>query len=164
VGSLGPRQYDDEFEGAEAMGTTAREHVEHLDEAECWGRLLGAQVGRLAFDGAHAVEIVPLNYVLRGRTLVFRTTAGAALLALQRRPVAFEIDGWNTRTAWSVIAHGALRRSHDPEALAREAEIGIDPWAPDERGPRSVVVELVVDSVSGREFPRRTHPDALWYW
>lgn len=132
------------------MGTTTGEHVERLDEAECWGRLLGAQVGRLAFDGPRSVEIVPLNYVLRGRTLLFRTSADAGLLAPQRRPVAFEIDGWNTRTAWSVIAHGALRRSHDPDALAREEEIGIDPWAPDERGPRSVVVGLVVAAVSGR--------------
>lgn len=146
------------------MGTTTGERVERLDEAECWGRLLGAQVGRLAFEGASAVESVPLNYVLRGRTLVFRTAADAALLTPQRRPVAFEIDGWNTRTAWSVIAHGSLRRSQDPDALAREAEIGIEPWAPDERGPRSVVVELVVASVSGRAFPRRTHPDTLWYW
>jgi nitroimidazol reductase NimA-like FMN-containing flavoprotein (pyridoxamine 5'-phosphate oxidase superfamily) len=146
------------------MSTTTGEHVEHLDEAECWGRLLGAQVGRLAFEGRDGAEILPLNYVLRGRTLLFRTAADAAMLAPQRRPVAFEIDHWNTRTAWSVIAHGELRPSTDPDAPAREAGSGIDPWAPDERGPRSTVVELVVTTISGRQFPRRTSPGALWYW
>jgi nitroimidazol reductase NimA-like FMN-containing flavoprotein (pyridoxamine 5'-phosphate oxidase superfamily) len=144
--------------------TTTAEHVVHLDEAECWGRLRGAQVGRLAFEGRHRAEIVPLNYVLGGRTLLFRTAAGAAMLTPQRRPVAFEIDGWSTRTAWSVIAHGELRRSHDPEVSARQGETGIDPWAPDERGPRATLVELKISTISGREFPRRARPGALWYW
>ncbi|MGN6744135.1 MAG: pyridoxamine 5'-phosphate oxidase family protein [Amnibacterium sp.] len=146
------------------MTETTTRHVEHLDEHECWGRLLGAQVGRLAYEGARGVEIVPINYVARGHRLIFRTTADAGLLTPQRRSVAFEIDGWSTRSAWSVIAHGMLQRSEDPDALAREAEIGIDPWAPDEHGPRSTVVELVVSDVSGREFVRRTGPDARWYW
>ena len=146
------------------MAVWADQQVQHLGETECWGRLLGAQLGRLAFDGRDSVEILPLNYVLRGRTIVFRTTADAAFLPQQRRPVSFEIDGWNTHTAWSVIAHGRLRRTHDPDAVAREAASGLPPWVPEDGVPRSEIVELEIDAVSGREFPRRTHTTALWYW
>ena len=146
------------------MTMTTTDHVEHLDEAECWHRLLGAQVGRLAFDGRQAVGIVPLNYVVRGHSLLFRTVSDADLLTPQRRPVAFEIDGWSSRNAWSVVAQGELNPDPDPDVLAREAEIGLAPWAPDDRGPRSTVVELVVHTISGRSFPRHPRSDALWYW
>jgi nitroimidazol reductase NimA-like FMN-containing flavoprotein (pyridoxamine 5'-phosphate oxidase superfamily) len=139
-------------------------HVEHLDEAECWGRLLGAQVGRLAFEGPRSIEIVPINYALRGRRLVFRTARDATLLTPQRREVAFEIDGWGTRTAWSVIVHGRLAQNHDPAALEREVELGVEPWLPEEGEPRSTVVELEVSRISGREFPRRNRPESRWYW
>lgn len=146
------------------MAVWPDQRVEQLGETECWGRLLGAQLGRLAFDGRESVEILPLNYVLRGPYIVFRTTAGAAVPPPQRRPVSFEVDGWNTHTAWSVIAHGRSRRSRDADVAARETANGLPPWAPEEVASGSEIAELVIDRVSGREFARRTRSSALWYW
>jgi uncharacterized protein len=146
------------------MTSGPEQRIERLDEHECWGRLLGSRVGRLAFEARGRIEIRPLNYVVRGRRLVFRAAHNADLLTQQRMPVSFEVDGWDTRAAWSVIAHGALRRNNDPAALALETDTGIDPWAPAEHLPRTALVEFVVVEVSGRQFPRRPAPDARWYW
>jgi|SRR6187402_3036986 len=149
------------------MDTTTidpEERIERLDEHECWRRLLSNQVGRLAFTANGRLEILPINYVVRARRLVFRTDADAAMLQPQRGTVPFEIDGWNRQSAWSVIARGLLTLDADPGALALETEIGLAPWAPDEGGDRSSLVVLTVDEVTGREFHRRVDEQERWFW
>jgi nitroimidazol reductase NimA-like FMN-containing flavoprotein (pyridoxamine 5'-phosphate oxidase superfamily) len=152
------------IEQNEATAGTTQERVEHLDEQQCWSLLLSSQVGRLGFQRGRRTEIVPVNFVVRAHRLVFRTTSDAGLLTSQAGPVALETDGWDRHIAWSVVAHGRLMVDTDPAALAREAEIGIEPWAPDDTGPKRFVVALEVDTVSGRRFARRSQPDSRWYW
>lgn len=138
-------------------------HVERLDEHECWERLLGAPAGRLAFEAGGRIEIVPLNHVVRGTSIVFRVPEEARLLAEQRMPVSFEVDGWDSRTSWSVVAHGSIARSDDPAPPPPEEELAGAPW-PAEPGTRSVVVRLIVTELTGRGFERHRLPDLLWSW
>ena len=147
-----------------AMTSGAERRVEHLDPNLCWARLAEAQVGRLAFAARDRIAIMPLNYVVRGRRLMFRTTTGAEFLREQRLPVSFEIDGEDKGSAWSVIARGALQRTSDPKAVALETARGLPPWAPQERAPRTTLVELVVHEVTGRTFRRRQWQGPRWYW
>ncbi len=133
--------------------------IVQLDERECWQRLLGSATGRLAFRAGGRIEILPLNYVVQGETLLFRTTEGASLLTEQRLDVSFEVDGWDSRGSWSVVAHGSIARSDDPAA----APLGGAPW-PAETGARSVAVRFTVAELTGREFERVRLPDLLWSW
>jgi len=149
------------------MDTTTidpEQRIERLDEHECWRRLLSNQLGRLAFSANGRIEVVPINYVVRARRLLFRTDADASMLQAQRGSVPFEIDGWGRRSAWSVVARGPLTVDPDPAALALESEIGLAPWAPDERGGRTSLLALTVDEVTGREFHRRVDAQERWFW
>jgi nitroimidazol reductase NimA-like FMN-containing flavoprotein (pyridoxamine 5'-phosphate oxidase superfamily) len=142
----------------------AARRMKHLDDRECWARLRSAQLGRLAYATPDRIAIVPLNAVVRGRSVLFRTADDADLLTEQPLPVSFEVDGWDASSAWSVIACGALRPITDAASLQRESEIGQVPWAPEEDRPRSVLVELAVDRLEGREFSRRRWQNPRWYW
>src|SRR4051794_38268556 len=88
--------------------------VEQLDEHECWERLLGSPAGRLAFTARGRIEIVPLNHVVRGRSILFRIAETARLLTEQRMAAAFEVDGWDSRSSWSVVARGTVAQTDDP--------------------------------------------------
>ena len=144
--------------------TDPEQRIVRLDDEECWRRLLAEQVGRLAFEADGRIEVLPLNYVVRGRRIVFRTTADSALLTPQERSVVLEIDGWDAASAWSVVARGSLSIDPDTAAFSLEQEYGLAPWAPDERGPRRTLVALSVREVQGRSFQRRVDEQERWYF
>jgi hypothetical protein len=146
------------------MTSGAQRQIEHLDQDACWAHLGEAQVGRLAFEAPDRIAIVPLNYVVRGPRLVFRTSSDAELFTEQRMSVSFEVDGWDGGGAWSVVACGALHRNTDVDSVALENEIGLVPWPPDDGAPRTTLVELIVGQVTGRAFHRRRWQSPRWYW
>jgi len=108
-----------------------------LDEDECWRLLEGAEVGRLAVAVASEPDIFPVNFVVDGRSLVFRTAEGTKLAALSvSSRVAFEVDGYepDVGEAWSVVAKGwAERLDHFPDIYAVE-ELPLFPWHPGYKG------------------------------
>jgi hypothetical protein len=144
--------------------TDPEQRIARLDDEECWRRLLAEQVGRLAFMADGRIEVLPLNYVVRGRRIVFRTAADSALLSPQDGSVVLEIDGWDAPSAWSVVARGSLSTDPDPAAFSLEQEYGLAPWAPDERGPRRTLVALTVRELQGRSFHRRVDEQERWYF
>jgi hypothetical protein len=144
--------------------TDHEQRIARLDDEECWHRLLAEQVGRLAFMADGRIEVLPLNYVVRGRRIVFRTAADSALLSPQEGSVALEIDGWDASSAWSVVARGSLATDPNPAAFSLEQEYGLAPWAPDEGGPRRTLVTLTVREVHGRSFHRRVEEQEHWYF
>ena len=88
----------------------ARTGLEIIDPDEC-RRLLGTdEVGRLAVIDGGSPAIFPVNYVVDGDSVVFRTATGTKLDAGTRHPVAFEIDDFDreSRTGWSVVVSGHL--------------------------------------------------------
>lgn len=128
---------------------------EELGREECMSLLSEGGIGRLAgvLDGRPLV--FPVNFVLDGETVVFRTNPGTKLAAAGFGPVAFEIDGVDSerRTGWSVvvqgvgreITHGLDRRS---EQLRR---LEVQPWVP---GERAHWVAILADTVTGRRLRR----------
>ncbi len=123
--------------------------VEEMLPEECWGHLEGEQFGRIAYRLVDEVHIVPINYVVDGRALLFRTAAGNKLLAAAlSSDVAFEIDWRDEVSAWSVEVRGHLRRLEEDEQHRLDG-LTEQSWIPTRRDE---VVELVPDVVTGRRF------------
>jgi nitroimidazol reductase NimA-like FMN-containing flavoprotein (pyridoxamine 5'-phosphate oxidase superfamily) len=123
--------------------------VEEMTLEECWRHLGAAEFGRLAFRLVDEVHLVPMNYVVDGRTLLFRTTSGNKLLsAALHSNVAFEIDWYDEWSAWSVVVRGRLRRLEDRE-LRRLDDIPRRSWLPT---AKLEGIELEPEVVTGRHF------------
>lgn len=132
----------------------ADEHtgIEVIARDECLMLLAGEVVGRIGFVAAGRAEVLPLNYVLDGEAIVFRTAAGSKLDGATRAPVVFEVDRIDraTRSGWSVIVHGLAQEvtSFDRvELRERVAALPVDPWAP---GEKPHLVRVVPGSITGR--------------
>lgn len=129
----------------------------HLTDDECW-RLLGeAQLGRLALAAGGEVDIFPVNFVVSGRALYFRTAPGDKLLELAVHPeVAFEIDGYDDETAFSVIVKGVAERLETQTEIDEADRLPLASWAPT---LKYRWVRINPTSVSGRSFVRGAEPE-----
>jgi hypothetical protein len=131
--------------------TDRRPAIEVLDPDACWRLLAGDDVGRLAIVVGATPAIFPMNHVVDGRTIVFRTDPGTKLAQVGRSRAAFEVDeiDRDTRTGWSVVAVGRLEEltRFDAAALARAQALPVDPWA---GGDKDHWLRLIVDRVTGR--------------
>lgn len=126
--------------------------IEIIDRAECV-RLLGEEVvGRLGFVHRGQPEVLPVNYVLDGDTVVFRTAEGTKLQGVARSPVVFEIDRVDrlTRSGWSVIIHGMAEEVTSLDSVALQERVNalaVDPWAP---GEKAHLIRVVARTITGR--------------
>jgi len=123
--------------------------VVELTLEECWALLEDEEFGRLAYRLVDEVHLVPINYVVDGRSIMFRTASGNKLLAAAlSSDVALEIDWHDDLAAWSVVARGRLRRLEESEAHKVDDLAG-QPWVPTLKYD---VVELDPEVVTGRRF------------
>lgn len=138
------------------MTETERPPTRQLTEDECWERLSQAPYGRIASAAAGEIDIFPVNHRTDGRSIVFRTSAGTKLLELTiRSSVAFEIDGYDDREAFSVVVKGIAEEfDRDADVIAAE-RLGVNPWAPEEKDRW---VRITPTSVGGRVFDLRVGP------
>src|SRR5262245_4343474 len=124
-----------------------------LGEDECWRLLRTADVGRLAVVLTGEPEIFPVNFVVDGRTVVFRTAEGTKLFAVTASSrVAFESDGYDLASgeAWSVVVKGTAERlEHFSDIYAAE-ELVLFPW---QAGQKQWFVRIGRTTVTGVKFP-----------
>ena len=123
--------------------------VRELHELDCWERLSEREFGRLAFHLTDEVHIVPLNYLVDDRRLVFCTSEGSKLLGVvMNHDVAFEVDDVRDDSAWSVVARGhATILRHAPQGFADELQQRS--WV---QTDKPILVAIEVSEVTGREF------------
>jgi nitroimidazol reductase NimA-like FMN-containing flavoprotein (pyridoxamine 5'-phosphate oxidase superfamily) len=129
-----------------------RTGMEILDDEASWTLLAGAAVGRLAVSVADHPDIFPINHVVDGQTIVFRTAEGTKLAAaVLGRAVAFEVDGYDAVAgeAWSVVVKGRAEEIEALEELLDAEELPLFPWA---AFPKARWVRIRPDEVSGRRF------------
>jgi nitroimidazol reductase NimA-like FMN-containing flavoprotein (pyridoxamine 5'-phosphate oxidase superfamily) len=137
---------------------TERDVVTELPELDCWELLRSQEFGRLAFHLANEVHIVPINYLVRDETLVFRTAEGSKLLGItMNQDVAFEIDHYSDDRATSVVIRGKARELEGEEADIAE-QLPLRPWVPTDKF-NIVVIEPT--EVTGRSF-RLDRPPRHW--
>lgn len=123
--------------------------ITELDHAACWAALSAHEFGRLAYRLADEVNLVPLNYTVVGRRLLFRTAEGSKLLGIVMHPdVAFEIDRYGETSGLSVIVRGKARLLEEDEA--RRADTSrLRSWLPT---LKYNVVEIDPVAITGRRF------------
>jgi nitroimidazol reductase NimA-like FMN-containing flavoprotein (pyridoxamine 5'-phosphate oxidase superfamily) len=138
---------------------TSRDPIEDLDAAECWRLLSTETIGRFAATDGSAAHIWPVNFRVRGETVLFRTSAGDKAVDMSAHPkVAFEVDGVENGLYWSVILRGnaEMRASDDPGAHeGRDQLITLNP------GAKPYFV-FIAGTVTGRRFASAAHPSSIW--
>lgn len=122
-----------------------------LDTDECLALLATEPVGRLAVSrGRGTPLVVPVNYVLVERTILFRTGFGTKLPSLGARPVSFQVDRFepDRRQGWSVLATGQAAEISERAAGDRLPE----PWVPEDK---PYLIGISVRAVTGRRIVPR---------
>jgi nitroimidazol reductase NimA-like FMN-containing flavoprotein (pyridoxamine 5'-phosphate oxidase superfamily) len=125
--------------------------LEVLGFEACLCKLASVPVGRVGFLSAGEVEILPVNHVLDGRSVVFRTAEGSKLAgASSGYPVTFEADFYSAvaKAGWSVVVHGQAEVVDDDGEISRLDALGLRPWGGQAR-PYWVRIRPL--SVTGRQ-------------
>lgn len=131
--------------------------VSVLSDDRSWAVLAGSRLGRLVTVVDRHAEIFPINYVVDGRSLVFRTAEGSKLFTLTiNGNVAFEVDGWDGNGGWSVICRGTAAEVKDPSEIRRLEELPLNPWVPT---VKTHWVRITPSEISGRVFTFGPEPD-----
>jgi len=121
-----------------------------LSPAECFDLLEAGGVGRVGFAALGGIMILPVNFAVTGKTIIFRTAPDTLLARYADAQVSFEADHLDDagHEGWSVLVHGHAHQVNDERAIKRlEDGIGLEPWAP---GARDVYVRIVPTRITGR--------------
>ena len=100
---------------------------------ECLRRLGEAAVGRFAFALDGEIAVLPVNHVLDGVDICFRTSGDSKIqAAVDGDAVSFEVDDWDLtqRSGWSVLVHGTAGVVRDDARIARLVATARTPWVP----------------------------------
>ena len=113
---------------------------------ECLVLLRAFSVGRVAIASpSGSVLVVPVNYLVDGDVIVFRTDPGEKLDRLHEQPASFQIDFIDPfhHTGWSVLVRGTAYRASDVEV----EHLDIKSWA---GGDKPHWVRVVPLEITGR--------------
>ena len=122
-----------------------------LSPAECFELAASQPVGRIGFADDGKIEILPVNHLIVGRLVAFRTAGGSKLAAaFERAAVSFEVDSYDAdrHTGWSVLIKGRAELVNDQDTAARLPTTGLPPWPTSVARAHWVVIRP--DLVSGR--------------
>ena len=130
-----------------------------LSTDESWNRLAGVALGRLVTNFAGEPEIFPVNFVVQGRTVLFRTAEGTKLFsAVSNRIVLFEADDHNAAEGWSVIVRGRAKILRAQTEIAEAERARLLPWIPTHK---PLYVRITPSDITGRHFTFGPEPDPL---
>jgi hypothetical protein len=105
--------------------------LEDLDVPECV-RLIATQViGRVGFIVQGGPAVLPVNFTLVGKLVVFRTALGSAFDVLVRdAEVVFEVDHADPayHSGWSVIGRGTAQALDGLLVDAELDRLALRPW------------------------------------
>jgi nitroimidazol reductase NimA-like FMN-containing flavoprotein (pyridoxamine 5'-phosphate oxidase superfamily) len=122
-----------------------------LSEHECWDLLAGMTLGRLVTTVGGQPEIFPVNYVVRSRTILFRTAEGTKLVStVINNQVVFEADDHNVAEGWSVIVKGTARLLHSAQEIDDAERAQVLSWTAPEK--KTHYVRVAPEMVTGRRF------------
>ncbi len=132
--------------------------VSTLSEDSSWGLLAALEVGRLATVDGDQPEIFPINFVIDGLSVVFRTATGSKLANLtENAHVAFEADTWDLDGGRSVVIKGTASVITDEDELRRAQALPLNPWVPT---VKTHFVRVTPSDIQGRIFRFGPEPTA----
>jgi nitroimidazol reductase NimA-like FMN-containing flavoprotein (pyridoxamine 5'-phosphate oxidase superfamily) len=124
---------------------------QELSTEDCLALLEANRFGRVGVVVAAKPMVFPVNYLLDGDTIVFRTGVGSKLSGAALGHVCFEIDGIDEtrRSGWSVIVHGVGHEITEAidQRSAHLRQLEVEPWVP---GEHAHWVAIQPDSITGR--------------
>jgi len=132
---------------------TVQEGMERFSEAEALDLAATVPVGRIVYSRYALPAVFLVNFELDGRDPVFRTRKGSMFGAgVAETVVAFEVDRIDeeAREGWYVTFLGRAKLITSPAEQSRLSELGIDPWAPGDRG---YYIKIVTERVIARRIP-----------
>lgn len=121
-----------------------------LSPAECFDLLEPGGVGRVGFTSADGIMMLPVNFAVLGKTIIFRTAPDTLLAVYANAPVSFEADRLDEElhAGWSVLVHGHSHTiTSEREVKRLQDATRLEPWAD---GARDVYVRIVPAWISGR--------------
>ena len=127
-------------------------HVaEELSQERCWDLLRSNTTGRFGFLQQGRVMILPVNYLVDGQSIYFRTAGNGSIAeAVPSLESSFQIDDSRADRSegWSVLVSGASSRVEDQDLLTRLwGKVMAEPWA---GGERNLFIRIHAESVTGR--------------
>ena len=129
-------------------------HIEALERDACLALLSTVVIGRVAWSASGGdLKVVPVNFVLDGDSIVFRTARGGKLDAIHHGvPLIFEVDDVEPalHVGWSVVLSGRAEVVIDPGQVRRLEQLVGAPWA---TMTEPVFVRLPLHEISGRRLP-----------
>ena len=128
----------------------ADEGLEILDEGTCLALAATRPIGRVAVTVAALPAVFPVNHVIVGRDVYFRTGEGTKLAAASRHSVvAFQVDDFDTvaHAGWSVQIIGVADDATEDELGVAGFRLPVEAWA---RGRRERLVRITGDLITGR--------------
>jgi uncharacterized protein len=126
--------------------------LEPIDEEHCLELLKSVEYGRVAVVTKEGhPEIFPVNFDVRGHTVVFITGSPVIQASAPLGHLAFEADCVDptTHEGWDVVVTGEgadVTDSHDPLSLVARS-YGIKSWAP---GRKDHWIAIINPHFSGR--------------
>ena len=131
--------------------------VETLSEEQCWNLLARCELGRLALDTQGQPDIFPVNFVVDGPRVLFRTAPGSKLAELTENPrVAFEVDEYDDTFAASVVVKGTAERLQLQREIDAADALPFASWIPT---LKYRWVRIAPTQITGRRFERGPEPE-----
>jgi nitroimidazol reductase NimA-like FMN-containing flavoprotein (pyridoxamine 5'-phosphate oxidase superfamily) len=147
--SGGPGTFSDEKSAPPALAEHKRA-LRTISPTECLDLLELGGVGRVGFTTAEGVMMLPVNFAVSGRAIVFRTAPDTLLALHATGHLSFQVDHFDEalHEGWSVLVQGHGHEVTDDREVTRlEASTRLQPWAP---GARDVYVRITPTQISGR--------------
>lgn len=127
-------------------------HVtEELSQEQCWDLLRSNTTGRFGFVEDGRVMMFPVNYLVDGQSIYFRTAGDGSIAESVPSPEAsFQIDGSHVGRSegWSVLVNGPSSRVEDGDLLTRLwGKVMAEPWG---GGARNLFIRIQPYRIAGR--------------
>lgn len=129
--------------------------LETLSFDTCLRLLASVPVGRVGFVADGEVQVLPVNHLVDGQDVIFRTARGSKLSATEgRNPITFEVDDYDERThsGWSVVVNGRAELVDEDAEVDRLGRAGFRPWVSNVEHP--FWIRIRPTSVTGRRTPQ----------
>ena len=134
--------------------STDRAGLEILPFEECLRLLAAVPVGRVGFIADGELVILPVNHVVDGNDVAFRTAYGSKLSTAEGQNLAtFEADHYDeqTQSGWSVVVTGRAEIVEAEADVQRLGRRGLHPWVTAVQHP--FWLRIRPTSITGRQTP-----------
>jgi transcriptional regulator with XRE-family HTH domain len=123
--------------------------LEEMRAEESRSLLEAGGVGRVAFNLAGRLTVIPVNFEMYKGQVVFRTSGTNAVARYGADSVSFEVDRIDEgmREGWSVLISGRARQAAGKELQQLRSALAVEPWV---GGARGVYIVIEPEQISGR--------------